>query len=330
MLANLLRLKRESNNRHVLIVMNNKDEKRGPRVPFSASGNVKSTHVYKRQVQRVPEWIPDGRMHSGVGNSGGILMEKKTQNNQEKNLSELMEFDFDDILMDEVPGERKGEKSKAAQPKEGKYAASKTQEPIVTEEQRQKQLRRVKKKRRKRGFKIGLDIVTWIKDLAVAVVVFWFLTTFIASSYTMPDGSMDPTVAEGEHLIISKIVYRFTQPDRGDVVAFEYTDENGQTQEAISRVVGLPGDTIVIDTENHIKVNDILLRTDYCDGEAKFVAGEVTYPYTLPDGFYFLLSDSDSAVSDSRFLEIGAVAEEDIFGRVIFCYWPKDAWRPIG
>ena len=257
-------------------------------------------------------------------------MEKKTQNNQEKNLSELMEFNFDDILMDDVPGERKGEKHKVAQSKEGRPLVPQGQDPILSEEQRQKQLRRVKKKRRRRGFKIGFDILTWIKDIAIAAVVLWFLTTFIASSYTMPDGSMDPALAEGEHLIISKIVYRFTQPDRGDIVAFEYTDENGQTQEAISRVVGLPGDTIVIDTENHITVNGILLRTDYCEGEAKFVAGEITYPYTLPEGFYFLLSDSDLAVTDSRYLEIGAVAEEDIFGRVIFCYWPKDAWRPIG
>ena len=257
-------------------------------------------------------------------------MEKKTQNNQEKNLSELMEFDFDDILMDDIPGERKGEKRRAAQPKEGQAAAPQVQDPILTEEQRQKQLRRAKKKCRRRGFKIGFDIVTWIKDLAIAAVVLWFLTTFIASSYTMPDGSMDPTVAEGEQLIVSKIVYRFTQPDRGDVVAFEYTDENGQTQEAISRVVGLPGDTIIIDTNNHITVNDISLRTDYCEGEAKFVAGEVSYPYTVPEGFYFLLSDSDSAVTDSRYLKIGAVAEEDIFGRVIFCYWPKASWRPIG
>ena len=257
-------------------------------------------------------------------------MEKKDQKNQEKNLSQLMEFDFDDILIDDVPGERKGEVKKPVQSETKQPEKALAQDPILTEEQRQKQLRRDKKKRRKRGLKISFDILTWIKDLVIAAVVFWFITTFIASSYTMPDSSMDPTLAEGEHFVISKIVYRFTQPDRGDVVAFEYGDENGQTQEAISRVVGLPGDTIVIDTNNHITVNGISLRTDYCEGQAKYVAGEVTYPYTLPEGYYFLLSDADTSVTDSRFLEIGAVAEEDIFGRVIFCYWPKEAWRPIG
>ena len=106
-------------------------------------------------------------------------MEKKTQKNQEKNLSELMEFDFDDILMDDIPGERRGEKRKAVRPNEGQPLASQEQESSLSEEQQQKQLRRAKKKRRRRGFKIGFDIVTWIKDLAIAAVVLWFLTPYI-------------------------------------------------------------------------------------------------------------------------------------------------------
>lgn len=252
-------------------------------------------------------------------------MEKKDGKNQEKNLSQLMEFDFDEILIDDIPNEQKAEKRN-----EGVSVETPIQEPHRDEEERVKQVRRAKRKRRRRGFKIGFDIITWIKDLAIAFVVFWFLTTFVASSITMPDNSMDPTLVKDERYVISKIVYRFTEPDRGDVVAFEYTDEQGKTQEAISRVVGLPGDTIVIDTDNNITVNGISLRTDYCNGKAKFLAGELTYPYTLPEGFYFLLSDSPTATTDSRYLQIGAVAQEEIFGRVICCYWPKEAWRPIG
>ena len=252
-------------------------------------------------------------------------MEKKDNRNQEKNLSELMEFDFDEILIDDIPAERKAEKRS-----EEKSVEEPIQNPIRDEEKKQKQIRREKRRRRRRGLKIGFDIVTWIKDLAVAFAVLWFLTTFVASSITMPDGSMAPTLIKDERYVISKIVYRFTEPDRGDVVAFEYTDEQGQTQEAISRVVGLPGDTIVIDIDNNITVNGISLRTDYCEGKAKFVSGELTYPYTLPEGFYFLLSDSPTSTTDSRYLTIGAVAKEEIFGRVICCYWPKEAWRPIG
>ena len=252
-------------------------------------------------------------------------MEKKDNKNQEKNLSELMEFDFDEILIDDVPTERKMENRV-----EEKGVEESAEKWNRDDEEKQKQVRREKRKRRRRGFKIGFDIVTWIKDLAIAAVVFWFLTTFVAASIIMPDNSMNPTLVKGERYVISKIVYRFTEPDRGDVVAFEYSDEQGQTQEAISRVIGMPGDTIVIDTNNNITVNGISLRTDYCNGKAKFVAGELSYPYTLPYGFYFLLSDSAISTTDSRYLQIGAVAEDEIFGRVICCYWPKEAWRPIG
>ena len=97
-------------------------------------------------------------------------MEKKDQNNQEKsqekNLSELMEFDFDDILMDEAPVEHRAE-NRGAQ----KMNEERPKDPILSEEEKQKQIRRAKKKRRRRGFKIGIDIVTWIKDIAIAVVV---------------------------------------------------------------------------------------------------------------------------------------------------------------
>lgn len=252
-------------------------------------------------------------------------MEKKDNKNQEKNLSQLMEFDFDEILIDDIPTERKAEKRN-----EESHIEEPFKNPIRAEEEKLKQVRREKRRRRRRGFKIGFDIVTWIKDLVIAAVVFWFLTTFVASSITMSDASMDPTLVKDERYVISKIVYQFTEPDRGDVVAFEYADEQGETKEAISRVIGLPGDTIEIDANNNITVNEIPLRTDYCNGKAKFVAGELTYPYTLPDGFYFLLSDSPTSTTDSRYLHIGAVSEEEIFGRVICCYWPKEAWRPIG
>lgn len=252
-------------------------------------------------------------------------MEQKDQKNQEKNLSELMEFDFDDILMDDFSEEHRSEES-GAEPAGAPRAPQHSQ----SEEAAQKQMRKAKKARRRRGFQVGFDIVTWIKDLAIAAVVFWFLVTFVASSITMPDSSMNPTLAKDEKCLISKIVYRFKEPDRGDVVAFEYKDTNGETKEAISRVVGLPGDTVMIEADGKVTVNNIVLRTSYCTGQTRFVTGEVMYPYTIPKGYYFVLSDNPAGTTDSRYLKIGAVAEEDIFGRVIFCYWPKESWRPIG
>lgn len=248
-------------------------------------------------------------------------MEQKDQNNQEKNLSELMEFDFDDILMDDISEEPGG-----SRPQADKKAG---QAPKPSAEELEKQKKQTRKAKRRRGLKITFDIATWIKDLAVAAVVLWFLLTFVASFITMPDDSMNPTLASGEHFVISKLVYRFKDPARDDVLAFEYTDSAGEIRQTISRVIGLPGDTIEIDEQGKIKVNNKTLKTSYCSGKTIYVPNQVTYPYTVPPDRYFLLSDNPDSTTDSRFSRIGVISKSDIVGRVIFCYWPKSSWRPV-
>ena len=254
-------------------------------------------------------------------------MEQKDQKNQEKNLSELMEFDFDDILTDDLPEDHSAQNAKKD---EVKKKAAQPQKKPIPDEAAIKKAKQAKKARRRRGWKITFDIATWLKDLAIAAVVLWFLITFVASFVTMPDSSMEPSLEEGERFIISKLVYRFKEPDRGDVIAFEYEDESGQTQLTVSRVIGVPGDTINIDELGKIKVNGKTLKTSYCDGKTIFVPNQTEFPYTVPDGYYFLLSDNPSSTTDSRFNRIGAISESDIVGRVFFCYWPKESWRPIG
>lgn len=252
-------------------------------------------------------------------------MEQKDPKKQEKVLSELMEFDFDDILMDDI-----SEEAQFSQRDEKRAAAPKAAPDKPSPEAMEKKTKQEKKARRKKGFRIGIGIATWVKDLAIAAVVFWFLITFIASTFTMPDQSMDPTMASGEHLLISKIVYRFTEPDRGDVVAFQFENAAGQKQEAISRVIGVPGDTIMLEEQGNITVNGKALRTSYCNGKTKYVPNQLSYPYTVPEGFYFVLSDNPNGTTDSRFTQIGAIASSDIIGRAILCYWPQESWRPIG
>ncbi|MCI8633679.1 MAG: signal peptidase I [Lachnospiraceae bacterium] len=255
-------------------------------------------------------------------------MEQKDQKGQEKNLSELMEFDFDDILMDDFPGDKRDPAGYERTHKEETQKASdssqnKRQEPAQKKAQS-------KKEKRKRGLKITFDIATWIKDLLLAVLVIWILTTFVAESVKVPDGSMNPTLQQNEHVLISKLVYRFKEPDRGDILLFEYEAAGGEKQEAISRVIGVPGDKIVIDETGTITVNGKEFITSYCNGKTAYMPNQMIYPYTVPSDFYFVLSDNPSGKTDSRYQTIGAVSKSDIIGRVFVCWWPKEAWRPIG
>lgn len=252
-------------------------------------------------------------------------MDQKNQKSQEKNLSELMEFDFDDILMDDLPGE-----SGQASQRGSENRPRDTQSAEAAASQKTQQAEKEKKLRRKRGLKVTFDIATWVKDLVLAGIVLWVLLTFVATSIQMPDSSMSPTVAAGEHFVVSKLVYRFKEPDRGDVVAIEYENSNGHTMETISRVVGLPGDRVVIDEQGTITINGQKLSTSYSDGTTTYVPGQTVFPYTVPEDCYFVLDDNPAGTTDSRFASIGAISKSDIIGSVIFCYWPSSSWRPVG
>lgn len=253
-------------------------------------------------------------------------MDQKDQKSQEKNLSELMEFDFDDILIDDLPGEQKESPSQNAV-KNGKEATEKTRNSA---QDKKKQEQQSKKAKRKKGLKITFDIATWVKDLILAVLVLWILVTFVATSVQMPDQSMSPALQQNEHFLVSKLVYRFKEPDRGDILLFKCENAAGEQQEAVSRVIGVPGDTIVIDESGTVTVNGKVLLTSYCNGTTLFVPNQMTYPYTVPNDYYFVLSDNPNSRTDSRYSAIGAVAKSDIIGRVFVCWWPKESWRPIG
>ncbi len=255
-------------------------------------------------------------------------MEQKDQKSQEKNLSELMEFDFDDILMDDFPGDKRDSAPYESTHKEDvqKTAASsanKKQAPVQQKGQS-------KREKRKKGLKITFDIATWVKDLLLAILVIWVLVTFVAGSAKVPDTSMSPTLQQNEHILVSKLVYRFKEPDRGDILLFEYEAAGGEKQEAISRVIGVPGDVIVIDETGKITVNGKEFITSYCNGKTAYMPNQMIYPYTVPNDFYFVLSDNPSGKTDSRYQTIGAISKADIIGRVFACWWPKEAWRPIG
>ena len=147
----------------------------------------------------------------------------------------------------------------------------------------------------------------FIWKAAVILLAFWLILTFVCGIKIVTDDSMSPSLFDGD----LTFYYRL---DTGclaeDVVA--YTDDNGQT--AYSRVIAVPGDTVDFDENGVLLVNGSVKAMD---GE-KIVAdntGNRAYPYTVPEGSYFLLNDNLSNTNDSR--TIGAVDSSRIEGRII-------------
>jgi signal peptidase I len=131
---------------------------------------------------------------------------------------------------------------------------------------------------------------------------------------------MDPTFNTGQYLIIDQISYRFNEPKRNDVIVFRYP--NNTKVFYIKRIIGLPGETVSIDTGKVSIINSenpegILLPDDYI---AKNHKTSETYKTTLGDSEYFVMGDNRAESSDSRLW--GPLDKKFIVGKPIVRLFP--------
>lgn len=181
--------------------------------------------------------------------------------------------------------------------------------------------------------------------LLVALVLAFLLRTFVVQVFYIPSSSMEETLSVNDRMVVEKVTYHFRGPERGEVVVFEGEDLGALDPDAtvgervlrgvgqflglvpasardfVKRVIGLPGDEILIE-DGQVFVNGVQLDEPY-----------VTYgdssdfgPVTVPDGSLFFLGDNRPNSSDSR-RSLGYVAEDAVVGRSAAIIWPPDHAR---
>ena len=185
------------------------------------------------------------------------------------------------------------------------------------------QIKMDKKDKRRQAGSILTGILGWVKELAIALVIVWFVITFVAQNNQVVGTSMQPTVYENDMVIVNKFLYRFTDPDRGDIIVFPSV-ENGEKVYLIKRIIGLPGDVVDI-RDGKVFVNDKELEEKYIDIETTAVSGQVSFPLTVPSGEYFVLGDNRIVSKDSRYLQIGTIPKSKIVGKASIRIWPFDS-----
>ena len=152
------------------------------------------------------------------------------------------------------------------------------------------------------------DILQFLLLFLVGVaLLFGVIKPYLLDAFYVPTSSMVPTLEVNDRVLVNKLVYRFGEPERGDIVVFEAPD--GMTR-LIKRVVGVPGDRIAVE-RGTLVVNGERQEEPYLNPE---LPDESTYgPITVPEGCVFAMGDNRADSEDSRFL--GPVPEEYVVGK---------------
>ena len=161
--------------------------------------------------------------------------------------------------------------------------------------------------------------VEGIKTIALAAVLAVGIRQFVAEARFIPSDSMVPTLVKDDRLIIDKLSYKFSQPQRGDIVVFNPTDtlaEQKFKDAFIKRVVGLPGERIEV-KEGKVFVNDQVITENYT---AELPNYNWKYEGVIPENSYIVFGDNRNNSYDSHYW--GLVPKEKLVGRAIVRFWP--------
>ncbi|WP_017318127.1 signal peptidase I [Mastigocladopsis repens] len=183
---------------------------------------------------------------------------------------------------------------------------------------------------------------SWLAELSrtivLSIVLALGIRTFVAEARWIPSGSMEPTLHgspnqwEADKIIVDKLSYKFSNPQRGNIVVFSPTEElqKEQYQDAfIKRVIGLPGEKVQL-KDGKVYINNKPLQEDkYLSAEQRTIIDVCTsgqqppflsQPVTIPPNSYLVLGDNRNSSYDSRCW--GVVPRENIIGRAIVRFWP--------
>ncbi len=202
-------------------------------------------------------------------------------------------------------------------------------------------------------------LIEWFKAIAVAVVLWLFLRTFVIEAFRIPSGSMENTLLVGDLLFVNKFIYgarvpffhwrlpALREPKRGDIIVFDSVDETDM--KIVKRLIGLPGDTLEMRAgvvyRNGVRLAEpYVIHTDPADGadqvarermrawQVKHFAGPIPKhydpdihhwgPVVVPPDSLFVMGDNRDGSYDGRFW--GFLPRKNVCGEPVLIYFSYD------
>jgi len=171
------------------------------------------------------------------------------------------------------------------------------------------------------------ELLGMVLYIAFVILVVWFIITFVGQRTEVSGSSMYDTLEDGDNLWIDKLSYRFHDPERFDIVVFPYHDSSVFY---IKRIIGLPGETVRIEEDGTIYINDEPLEENYgYETISVNMIGRAGSNITLGEDEYFVMGDNRNDSKDSRFEEVGNIKREELEGKAVFRIWPLSKFGKV-
>lgn len=155
-----------------------------------------------------------------------------------------------------------------------------------------------------------------VESFAIAVVTILFIMIFIVQSFLVKGSSMEPTLYEGQRLLVNKFIFRFRPPQTGDIVVI--IPPGDPTRKYIKRVVAGP--------LQRVRIQDFKVYVDGMELNEPYIKEPMNSNFdeqTVPDGTIFVMGDNRNYSRDSRDMEtVGFVPLKNVVGKAIFVFWP--------
>jgi signal peptidase I len=205
---------------------------------------------------------------------------------------------------------------------------------------------RTKSKAQEKSKSRSNSLVELVAIIAVAVGLAFLIQAFVVKPYKIPSGSMEPTLAIGQRILVNRIGTHFGEPKIGEIAVFNPPEgaRNGicgpnphqvtsggaacdqpvpkrSSETFIKRVVAGPGDTIYI-KQGHVYLNGKREKDSYIAECGESSECNFPTPIKIPAGHWFMMGDNRGNSEDSRFW--GPIPTSWIIGEAFATYWPPD------
>jgi signal peptidase I len=164
---------------------------------------------------------------------------------------------------------------------------------------------------------MGKRLLRFIGELiqtALIAVILFIVVNLVTARIRVEGISMEPSLLDGEFVVVNRLAYRWLEPKRGDVVVFYFPLD--PSRRFIKRIIGLPGDKVVI-RDGQVYVNDFLIDEPYIANATQYQGEWKINPYEV-----FVLGDNRNNSSDSH--RWGPLPTDEVIGKAVLVYWPPD------